>query len=178
MAAGFSALTTRGRAFVAAGVASGVCALIVGQKDLLRVSLLLLVLPLLTVLVAQRARYLLTCSRTVNPTRVQAGQPAEVDLRLENPGRTPTGLMLLEDTIPYVLGSRPRFVIDQLRPRWHREITYTVRSDVRGRYILGPLTVRLTRPVRFRRAVPLVRGAHRRRRHPGHPPPARDHPLG
>ena len=149
MAAGFSALTTRGRAFVAAGVASGVCALIVGQKDLLRVSLLLLVLPLLTVLVAQRARYLLTCSRTVNPTRVQAGQPAEVDLRLENPGRTPTGLMLLEDTIPYVLGSRPRFVIDQLRPRWHREITYTVRSDVRGRYILGPLTVRLTDPFGF-----------------------------
>src|SRR3954447_1569563 len=136
MASGLSALTTRGRAFLAAGVASAVSALIVGQKDLLRVALLLLVLPLLTVLLAQRARYLLTCSRQVQPTRVQAGEPAQVELRLDNPGRAPTGLMLLEDTIPYVLGSRPRFVIDQLRPKWHREISYAVRCDVRGRYIL------------------------------------------
>jgi uncharacterized protein (DUF58 family) len=149
MASGISALTTRGRAFVAAGVASGVSAVIVGQKDLLRVSLLLLVLPLLTVLLARRARYLLTCSRSAQPTRVQAGQPAQVELRLENPGRTPTGLMLLEDTVPYVLGSRPRFVVDQLRPKWHREMTYAVRSDVRGRYILGPLTVRLSDPFGF-----------------------------
>ncbi|MEJ7630274.1 MAG: DUF58 domain-containing protein [Nocardioidaceae bacterium] len=149
MAGGISALTTRGRAFMAAGVASAVSAVIVGQKDLLRVALLLIVLPLLTVLLAQRARYLITCSRFVHPTRVQAGQPAQVELRLENPGRTPTGLMLLEDTIPYVLGSRPRFVVDQLRPKWHREMTYTVRSDVRGRYILGPLSVRLSDPFGF-----------------------------
>jgi len=134
---------------VAAGVASALAALIVGQKDLLRVSLLLLVLPLVTVLLAQRARYLLTCARLAQPTRVQAGQQSQVELKLENPGRTPTGLMLLEDTIPYVLGSRPRFVIDQLRPKWQREMTYSVRSDVRGRYILGPLTVRLSDPFGF-----------------------------
>ncbi|MDX6297579.1 MAG: hypothetical protein QOI51_1436 [Nocardioidaceae bacterium] len=149
MTSAFAALTTRGRAFLAAGVASGVSALVVGQKDLLRVALLLVVLPVATVVLTQRARYLLTCSRLVHPTRVQAGQPAQVDLRLENPGRTPTGLMLLEDTIPYVLGSRPRFVIDQLRPKWHREMTYAVRSDVRGRYVLGPLTVRLSDPFGF-----------------------------
>jgi len=149
MATGISALTTRGRAFLAAGVASGLSAVVVGQKDLLRVSLLLLILPLITVLMAQRSRYLLTCSRLVQPTRVQAGQAAQVELYVENPGRTPTGLMLLEDTIPYVLGSRPRFVVDQLRPKWHREMTYVVRSDVRGRYVLGPLTVRLSDPFGF-----------------------------
>jgi uncharacterized protein (DUF58 family) len=149
MALGLSSLTTRGRAFVAAGVASAASAVVVGQKDLLRVALLLLVLPLFTVLLAQRARYLLTCSRQVIPTRVMAGEQAVVELRLENPGRAPTGLMLLEDTIPYVLGSRPRFVIDQLRPKWHREISYAVRSDVRGRYILGPLSVRLSDPFGF-----------------------------
>lgn len=149
MSAGLSALTTRGRAFAAAGIASALSAIVVGQKDLLRVALLLLVLPVLTVMLAHRARYLLTCSRRVHPTRVQAGEPAVVELRLENPGRAPSGLMLLEDTIPYVLGSRPRFVIDQLRPKWHREISYAVRSDVRGRYILGPLSVRLTDPFGF-----------------------------
>ncbi len=159
MAAGLSALTTRGRAFLSAGVASGVAALVLGQKDLLRVALLLLVLPLLTVGLAQRSRYLLTCSRRIQPARVQAGQPVTVDLRLENPGRTPTGLMLLEDTVPYVLGSRPRFVIDQLRPRWHREMTYTLRSDVRGRYALGPLSVRMSDPFGF---VELSRSFHTR----------------
>jgi len=149
MAAGLGALTTRGRAFVSAGVASGVAALVLGQRDLLRVALLLLLLPTLTVLLGHRARYLLACSRQVHPARVQAGQPVTVELRLENPGRTPSGLMLLEDTVPYVLGSRPRFVIDQLRPRWHREMTYTLRSDVRGRYVLGPLNVRLSDPFGF-----------------------------
>ncbi|MGI8700956.1 MAG: DUF58 domain-containing protein [Nocardioidaceae bacterium] len=149
MAAGLSALTTRGRAFLSAGAATGVAALLLGQSGLLRVALLLLVLPLATVAIAQRARYLLTSSRQVDPTRVQAGHPVTVELKLDNPGRTPTGLMLLEDTVPYVLGSRPRFVIDQLRPRWHREMTYTLRSDVRGRYTLGPLSVRLSDPFGF-----------------------------
>ena len=57
--------------------------------------------------------------------------------------------MLLEDQVPYVLGSRPRFVIDQLRPRWHRAMTYQVRSEVRGRYSIGPLSVRLSDPFGF-----------------------------
>lgn len=149
MAVGLSALTTRGRAFAAAGAATAVASVVLGQRDLLRVALLLLVLPLLTVVLAQRSRYLLACSRQVQPARVQAGQPVTVELRLENPGRTPSGLMLLEDTVPYVLGSRPRFVIDQLRPRWHREMSYTLRSDVRGRYTLGPLSVRLSDPFGF-----------------------------
>ena len=178
MAAGLSALTTRGRAFLSAGVASAVCAAVLGQKDLLRVALLLIVLPLLTVLLAQRARYLLTCSRGINPTRVQVGDPAQIDLRLDNPGRAPTGLMLLEDTIPYVLGSRPRFVIDQLRPKWHREIAYTVpRSDVRGALRSRAVDGAALGPVRLRRARPLVLGPQRARRHPRDPHAADNHPC-
>lgn len=149
MRAAFSSLTTRGRAFVAAGLAAAACSFLLGQSDLLRVALLLLALPVATAVLVTRARYLLTCTREVAPTRVQAGQSATVTLRVDNPGRVPTGLMLLEDTVPYVLGSRPRFVIDQLRPRWHREMAYGVRSDVRGRYHLGPLVVSLTDPFGF-----------------------------
>ena len=121
-------------------------------------AMLLIALPVITALVANRSRYLLSCSREVTPTRVQAGQSATVSLRLQNPGRVPTGLMLLEDQVPYVLGSRPRFVLDQLRPRWHRSMAYTVRSEVRGRYSIGPLTVRLTDPFGF---VELTRVVHR-----------------
>ncbi|MGI8576398.1 MAG: DUF58 domain-containing protein [Nocardioidaceae bacterium] len=144
-----STLTTRGRAFLSAGITCCVAALILGQKDLLRVGLLLVALPIITAIVANRSRYLLASSRELSPGRVQAGRNATVSLRLENPGRAPTGLMLLEDQVPYVLGSRPRFVVEQLRPKWHREIQYTVRSEVRGRYAIGPLTVRLSDPFGF-----------------------------
>lgn len=149
MRAAFSTLTTRGRAFLSAGITSAVCAIILGQKDLLRVGLLLVALPLITVWVANRSRYLLSCSREIRPPRVEVGQTATVTLLLENPGRLPTGLMLLEDQVPYVLGSRPRFVLDQLRPRWHRSMTYSIRSETRGRYSIGPLTVRLSDPFGF-----------------------------
>ena len=144
-----TALTSRGRAFLSAGVTSGACALVLGQKDLLRVGLLLICLPVVTAAIANRSRYLLSCARDIAPPRVEVGQPAHVTLRLENPGRLPTGLMLLEDSVPYVLGSRPRFVLDQLRPRWHRTVTYSLASEVRGRYSIGPLTVRLSDPFGF-----------------------------
>jgi uncharacterized protein (DUF58 family) len=144
-----STLTTRGRAFLSAGITSSVCALVLGQKDLLRVGLLLMALPVITAWVANRSRYLLSSSRSVVPPRVEVGQTAQVTIQVDNPGRLPTGLMLLEDSVPYVLGGRPRFVLDQLRPKWHRSMTYAVRSDVRGRYDIGPLTVRVSDPFGF-----------------------------
>ena len=149
MSSSLSTLTTRGRSFLAAGMTSAACAVLLGQRDILRVGLLLVALPLITALIANRSRYLLSCSREITPSRVQAGQSAAVSLRLENPGRVPTGLLLLEDAVPYVLGSRPRFVLDQLRPRWRREMSYAVRSEVRGRFRIGPLTVRLSDPFGF-----------------------------
>jgi hypothetical protein len=144
MRAALSTLTTRGRAFLSAGITSSLCALVLGQRDLLRVGLMLIALPVVTAWLAHRARYLLSCGREIHPVRVEVGQTAQVTLTLENPGRVPTGLMLLEDQVPYILGSRPRFVIDQLRPRWSRSMTYPVRSEVRGRYAIGPLSVRLS----------------------------------
>jgi uncharacterized protein (DUF58 family) len=145
----FSSLTTRGRSFLSAGVAMAVCAVIVGEDPLLRIGILLVALPLVTTLIATRTRYLLSCYREVSPARVATDAPATVKIRLENPGRVPTGLLLLEDQVPYVLGSRPRFVIDQLRPRWNRTITYQVRASVRGRYRVGPLSVRISDPFGF-----------------------------
>lgn len=149
MRSAVSTLTTRGRAFLSAGVASAASAILLGQRDLLRVGLLLLALPLITTLMANRSRYLLSCTREITPPRVQVDSPATVSLVLENRGRVPTGVMLLEDSLPYVLGSRPRFVLDQLRPRWRRDMSYPVRSEVRGRYTVGPLTVRLSDPFGF-----------------------------
>jgi uncharacterized protein (DUF58 family) len=93
-----------------------------------------------------RTRYKLSCSRTLHPHRVQVGASSRVVLRLRNLSRLPTGTMLLEDKLPYALGSRPRLVLERLGPHQASSVAYTVRADVRGRYEVGPLVVRLTDP--------------------------------
>jgi uncharacterized protein (DUF58 family) len=140
------ALTTRGRAFMAAGLTCVACAVFLGQRDLLRAGFLVLMLPVVTLVLVGRARYRLSCSRSLQPLRLPVGQPAKVTLELKNAGRLPSSVLMLEDSVPYMLGTRPRFVIDQIGPRWRREISYTLRSDVRGRYVIGPLSVRVCDP--------------------------------
>ncbi|MEU6994818.1 DUF58 domain-containing protein [Streptomyces sp. NPDC046465] len=139
-------LTTRGRSFLAAGVAAAICAYVLGQGDLLRVGLLLAVLPLVCATVLFRTRYRVAGSRRLSPARVPAGSEARVHLRMDNISRLPTGLLMLQDRVPYVLGPRPRFVLDRVEAGGRREVSYRVRSDLRGRYPLGPLQLRLTDP--------------------------------
>ncbi|MCX4544084.1 DUF58 domain-containing protein [Streptomyces sp. NBC_01565] len=141
-----SGLTTRGRSFVAAGIAAAVCAYVLGQEELLRVGLLLAALPLICVLALHRTRHRVTGSRRLTPMRVSAGGEARVQLRMDNTSRVPTGLLMLQDRVPYVLGPRPRFVLDRVEPGGRREVSYRVRSDLRGRYPLGPLQLRLSDP--------------------------------
>jgi uncharacterized protein (DUF58 family) len=143
------ALTTRGRAFLASGMTTIACAILLGQTDLVRVGVLLAALPLVTVAMVARARFHLVSTRSVHPARIPAGSTANVTLRLRNAGRVPTGVLMLEDQVPYVLGSRPRFLLDQMGSRWHNEVAYTVRSDVRGRYQIGPLNIRVSDPFRL-----------------------------
>ncbi|WP_121252556.1 DUF58 domain-containing protein [Nocardioides ferulae] len=139
-------LTIRGRSFVAAGVTAVVCAVLLGQPALTRVGVLVLALPLITAVVIGRSRYRLALVRTVTPQLVAAGQPARVSLTLTNEGRTPSGVLLLEDQVPYVLGTRPRFVLEGIGHGWRRHVTYQVRSDVRGRFEIGPMSVRVSDP--------------------------------
>jgi uncharacterized protein (DUF58 family) len=119
---------------------------VLGQRDLLRVGVFLLVLPLVAVAVVARTRYRLACTRRLDPARVEAGANATVRLHLENVSRLPSGVLLMEDALPYALGGRPRFVLDKVEPQGARDVSYPVRSDVRGRYRVGPLAVRLTDP--------------------------------
>ena len=139
----FGSLTTRGRSFVAARGAAMVCGLAIPEPDLVRVGALLVVLPVVSTLIARRSRYRLSCSRRLDPPRIPAGQPAKVTARVENVSRLRTGVLLAEDITPYALGSRPRFVLDEIEPGGHRELSYEIHSDTRGRFTIGPLRVRV-----------------------------------
>ncbi|MFY9929137.1 MAG: DUF58 domain-containing protein, partial [Streptosporangiaceae bacterium] len=143
MRALFSSLTTRGRSFVAAGAAAMLCGLAIPEPDLVRVGALLILLPVVSALIARRSRYRLSCARRLDPPRVPAGQAATVTARVENVSRLRTSVLLAEDVIPYMLGSRPRFVLDEIEPGGNRELTYEIQSDTRGKFTIGPLRVRV-----------------------------------
>jgi uncharacterized protein (DUF58 family) len=139
-------LTVRGRCLLSAGAAAFLPGLALHEVNVTRVGVFLLALPIVSYTMVARTRYRLTCSRRLDPVRVSAGARARVLLRLQNVSRLPTGVMLAEDTVPYMLGGRPRFVLDRVLPQRTLEVDYTVRSQVRGRFRIGPLAVRLTDP--------------------------------
>lgn len=149
MRAALSGLTPRGRALLAAGLTAFVLAALLDQQDIMRVGLLATALPLLAAASVARTRFRLASDRVVEPSRTPAGESATVTVRLENVAHLPTGLLMVEDTVPPALGPRPRFVVDRLPPLSVRSVTYTVHADRRGRYPLGPLSVRLTDPFGF-----------------------------
>jgi uncharacterized protein (DUF58 family) len=136
-------LTTRGTSFLTAGAATILAGLLLGTRALLDVGVILIVLPLLARIAAGRARYRLSCNRSISPSRVPAGHTATVTLRLDNASKLPTGLMLAEDSVPYALGTRPRYVLDGIERGGARELSYPLRSDLRGKFEIGPLEIRI-----------------------------------
>ncbi len=144
--AGFAGLTTRGRSFLAAGVAAGICAVLLGQRDLLRVGVLLVALPVACAVMMGRARVRLSLVRTVTPSRVVAGESTRVRVELRNLARAVTQVLLAEDAVPYALGPSPRFVLSRLPGGRRAAVTYTLRGQVRGHFDIGPLQLHLGDP--------------------------------
>ena len=138
-----SGMTTRGSSFLAAGVAAAFTGYLLGERALLCIGIALVALPLLAAAAARRGQYRLSVSRMIKPPRVPAGHTATVTLRVENISRASTGLLLAEDAVPYALGPRPRYVLDKIERRGTRELAYPLRSDLRGKFEIGPLSLRV-----------------------------------
>jgi uncharacterized protein (DUF58 family) len=136
-------MTTRGLSFLTAGIVAALIGYVLGERALLSVGIGLIALPLLAVFAARRGHYRLATSRSVIPPRVPIGHTATVTLRLENISRVPTGLLLAEDTVPYALGSKPRYVLDKIERHGVRQLSYPLRSDLRGKFEIGPLHLRV-----------------------------------
>lgn len=136
-------LSTRGRAFVAAGLTAVACAVVLGQPVLVGAGVLAAALPLVALLVARASRFELHLRRSLTPDRVEVGQPAEVGLVLACEGRPPRRTLLLDDRVPYALGPRARMVLHGMTPDGRRAVTHVVRSEARGAHEVGPLRVHL-----------------------------------
>ena len=139
-------LTTRGRAFCSAGLTLVVCGYVLGFRDLTRVGVLLLALPLIAALLSRRRPPGIVVTRACDPAQVSAGDPTVVTTTVANVGRRSTPLMLAEEHLDYALGERPRVLLGSLSAGDRRALTYAVRPPLRGRHPLGPLTVQLRDP--------------------------------
>lgn len=137
------ALTLRGRTFLLLGGLGTPFALWRGQRDLVWLCVLLLVLPLLALpMVAGGARRLhLDVERSVSPVRAGLGDALSARLVVRRQGMTPLAVLRCEDLAAPQLGRRPRFVVHRLGGGWRREITYPLGALVRGHHHVGPLRV-------------------------------------
>ncbi|WP_346006748.1 DUF58 domain-containing protein [Janibacter terrae] len=138
-------MTARGKGFLGAGVVVGLCGLVLGLHDLTKIGVLLALLPALALLLDRRDHEL-EVTRTVEPTRITTDGHADVTVEVRNAGRLPTPLLRGEEHLAYALGDRPRLLIALLEGGGSRRVGYRVRSHVRGRHQIGPLTFRLADP--------------------------------
>jgi uncharacterized protein (DUF58 family) len=139
-------LTPRGKALLWAGVGMAGLSLLFGQRDLVRVGVFLIALPLLSLFVMSRIQFKLSISRGVTNSRIPINASTASALRLHNVARISSGLLLVEDEIPWQLGRSQRIVVDRLHPDQWRDVNCTLYGSARGRYTVGPTSITLVDP--------------------------------
>jgi uncharacterized protein (DUF58 family) len=137
-----SGLTTRGRCLLAGGAATAVCAVVLDERDLLRVGVFVALLPLLALLLAARTRRIVRVERELDPARVPVD--AEVSVVLQLQGGALLGALSLVDAAPDAAGPQadapPRFTVHRLSSRGTATLTYPLRPVLRGVHRVGPAT--------------------------------------
>ncbi|HVH24166.1 MAG TPA: DUF58 domain-containing protein [Pseudonocardia sp.] len=126
-----------------------VCALVLDERDLLRVGAFATLLPLLALLLMARTRRAVRAGRTVLPARLPVDGTAGVELRLS--GGTLLGGLRLVDEVPDAAGpdaeAPPRFLVSRVPRRDGLRLSYSLQPSLRGVHRIGPLVVRATDPL-------------------------------
>jgi uncharacterized protein (DUF58 family) len=137
-------LTTRGRCLLAAGLAVALCAVLVDERDLLRVAAFAMMLPLLASVVVGYRQARLRGTRDLVPSRIAVGGDCQAHLTLHGTGRL-GGRLLVEDVVPPALGGSCRAVVARLPRLGTIELSYPIRPVQRRVHSVGPLIVRTVR---------------------------------
>jgi uncharacterized protein (DUF58 family) len=141
--------TTRASCLLAAGITAVLCGLLLGEVDLVRAGILAAAIPCAAALVVQRSRVRIGNRRSIEPTRVSAGDAVSIHLVISNKSLLRTGTLMVEDQLPERLVGHARFVLDPLGSHESRTVSYRIPGLGRGRYRVGPLRIRLTDPFRM-----------------------------
>ncbi|GAB3697779.1 DUF58 domain-containing protein [Mariniluteicoccus flavus] len=137
-------LTPRGKFFLLVGLGLVGGAMLLGQRDVLWLGALLVLLPAVALLLIARTRLRLACERGFEQGQIEIGQALEGRLKLTKRGNLPAGMLKFEEHVPPELGRRPRFSVNNTAGAWERDINYPITGHQRGRFTIGPLLVRST----------------------------------
>jgi uncharacterized protein (DUF58 family) len=154
-----NSLTLRGKGLVAVGVGLAAGAVLSGQRDLLSVALVAILLPLLSFWLVSRTGFSLGCTRSLSSPNICVGDQAELTLTVENLGDRRTATLLLADAIPASMGSTTRRILPAMSPGERRRMTMYLLPQRRGSFAVGPLRVIAPDPlglVRVQRAFRTV----------------------
>ncbi|MGH3782827.1 MAG: DUF58 domain-containing protein [Pseudonocardiaceae bacterium] len=153
-------LTTRGRCLLAAGLATALCAVLIDERDLLRMAAFAMLLPLLASAVVGLMRGRLRADRALAPARITVGGDCQAHLTLHGTGRL-AGRLLLEDVVPPALGGSCRAVVARLPRLGAVKLCYPLRPVQRTVHSVGPLIVRITDPLGLAEYRPTLAGHNR-----------------
>lgn len=138
----FDLFSLRGWTLLGLGILGSVVSLLLGQNDLLWVTLSLVLVTILAAVVASRSGIKLTADRSVDRPRASLGDTITVTMTVHAQSAWPFGLLQFEESLPRELGRRPRFAVHTLGAHWTRTVSYALVGSARGRYTVGPLLVR------------------------------------
>ena len=156
----FAGLTTRGWCLLAAGLAAALCAVLVDERDLLRLAAFAMMLPLSASVVVGYTRHRLRADRDVVPSRITVGGDCQVRLTLRGTGRLCSQL-LVEDVVPDALGGSCRAVVAHPPRNGAVQLSYPLHPVQRGVHSLGPLIARITDPLDLAQYGPTLAGHSR-----------------
>ncbi|WP_432511942.1 DUF58 domain-containing protein [Kineococcus sp. SYSU DK001] len=129
--------TARGWVFALVGVVAVVGGAALGQRDLLRIGVLVLVLVAVAAWSTTRAVRTLDLVSRSKDELVEAGATSPVRLHLAASGRAGVRLVV-EDPAPLALGGTARLAVPRVHEGDTFDLEYKVRAEVRGSYALGP----------------------------------------
>jgi len=139
-------LTTRGRCLVAGGIAAMICSFVLDERDLLRVGVVAVALPLFAVAITALRGISLRGVHQITPERMRPGIRGQAMLVITNTGQTRTpSLEISEPAVPG-LTTGMRYLIAPIRRGESSRILYPVVAGQRGRFQIGPPHVRIGDP--------------------------------
>jgi uncharacterized protein (DUF58 family) len=139
-------LTDRGKLLLVTAVVAWGISRLLGIPELAMAAVAALALTGLALGYTTIASARLTAQRRVHPARLFHDAEGLVELRLRNAGRLPTATLQVEDTAPSSITDGSRFVRSPLAPDGVAVLRYRLHGRHRGRFTIGPLTVRLRDP--------------------------------
>ena len=123
-----------------------ICAVILDERDLLRVGLFAIAFPLIAAMVAALRRTQLRVEHLITPERLGAGGYGRVVLAVTNTGSTRTPVIdLTEAAVPDLTGG-VHTLVAAIRPGQTSMVGYPLVAARRGRFVIGPPTVRRSDP--------------------------------